>query len=282
MCVKTSCTCRTIVKHNRRRRRNQAKTFLFQEVFPMDTNAFFHPGDVFPYRPISRRWMMMYIITSFMFFTKFNRWIKSKSMKSNWLKENILLSFVHALICSIILLIAVIRAPEFFQDPLSHANHFNYALIAFSIGYFAYDFLDCIRHSSQSLVGIVIHHIVAIVFLSHVLYQTRNIGYAIYGLSLEINSVFLHARRLIRWYSPVTSSTRFNHRIKIFVDIGNYLTFILFRFGVVIIGLRAVYIQRDRLHPVTCFCTASAGVAIGIINLILFYRLNKNCFRRKL
>lgn len=248
----------------------------------MDTNAFFHPEDVFPYRPISRRWMMMYIITSVVFFTKFNRMIKSNQMKSNWLKENILLSFIHALICSMGLVIAVIRAPELFQDPLSHINHFNYALIAFSIGYFCYDFLDCIRYSTRSVVGILVHHIVVIIFLSHVLYQTRNIGYAIYGLSIEINSIFLHARRLIRWYSPITSSNRLDNRIKIFVDIGNYLTFILFRFGVVIIALRALYIQQNRLHPLAHFFTALGGLGIGIINIILFYRLNKNYFCRKL
>ena len=243
----------------------------------MQKEGFFHPSDVFPYQPISRTWMLMYIISSFGFFIQLNRWVKSNEMKRHWLRENILLSFIHALICSILILVGIVRAPEIFQDPLSHSNHFNYALIAFSIGYFCYDFLDCLRNSTTSVLAILAHHVIVIAFLTHVLYHTRNVGYAIYGLSIEINSVFLHARRLIRWYSPLTNFKS----MKIFVEIGNYLTFIFIRFGIVIIGLRALYFQRTRLHPLVHFLTVFSGLSIGMINVILFYRLITNQFRRK-
>ena len=157
-------------------------------------------------------------------------------------------------------------------------NHFNYALIAFSIGYFLYDFRDCLLNSTSSLFGILIHHIIVILFLTHVLFHTRNVGYAIYGLSHEINSVFLHARRLVRWYSPLTTSKSLNNFIKIFVELGNYLTFILFRFGIVFIGLRALYFEQNRLHPIAHIFTVIISLGIGILNLILFSRLIKNQF----
>lgn len=248
----------------------------------MEKNGFFHPSDVFPYQPISRRWMMTYIVSSFGFFLQLNRLMKSNEKKRDWLKENILLSFIHALICSILILVGIQRAPEIFQDPLSHSNHFNYALIAFSIGYFCYDFLDCLRNSNTSVLAILAHHIIVIAFLTHVLYHTRNVGYAVYGLSIEMNSIFLHARRLIRWYSPLTNSESLNKFVKIFVEVGNYLTFIFIRFGIVIIGLRALYFQRNRLHPLVHFLTVLSGLSIGTINIILFYRLITNQYRRHL
>ncbi|CAF1664274.1 unnamed protein product [Adineta ricciae] len=240
----------------------------------MNTKAYIDQTDLFPYEPIHQKYMFTYILLSFMFFTYCNQKIHRK--KSNWLQQNTLLSFIHASICSILLIIGVLRATEMLEDPLSHANHFNYTLLAFSIGYFLYDFVDCVQNSTTSVVPILIHHIIVIVFFSHVLYYTRNIGYAIYGLSLEINSVFLHARRLIRWYSPFSKTIHFQNFLKIFIDIGNYVTFVLFRFGIVIAGLRALHREGFRLNPIARYFTVLITMAMGVFNFILFYRLVKN------
>lgn len=242
----------------------------------MHKQIYYDQMDIFPYEPISSWWMIMYICSSFGFFIQLNRLIRTENFKSNWMKENTLLSFVHAFISSMLIIIGVLRAPEMFEDPLSHSNHFNYALIAFSIGYFLYDFRDCLYHSTSSKLGILFHHILVISFLSHVLLHTRNIGYALYGLSIEINSVFLHARRLVRWYSPLTNSNRINQYIEIFVNFGNYLTFLIFRFGIVFVGLRALHTQQQRLHPVVHLFTVIISSGIGILNVILFYRLIRN------
>jgi hypothetical protein len=202
-------------------------------------------------------------------------------IKTHWLKQNTLISFIHSAICSTLIIIAVLRAPEMLDDPLSHINFFNYTLITISIGYFCWDFLDCLQNSTSSTFAILIHHLVVITFLSHILFRTRNIGYGLFALSLEINSVFLHARRLLRWYSPISSSVYYKRILKLFIDIGNYITFILFRFGVVIIGLRALYTQRHRLDPIIYIFTGLSVSAIGLLNLVLFYRLIKNQISRK-
>jgi len=204
------------------------------------------------------------------------------NIKNDWLRQNTLISFIHSTISSILIIIAVLRAPEMLHDPLSHINYFNYASIAFSIGYFVWDFFDCLQNSTSSSFVILIHHIVVTTFFTHILFHTRNIGYGLYALSLEINSVFLHARRLLRWYSPLSSSIYYRKKFKLFIDIGNYITFILFRFVVVISGLRALYIQSNRLDPIIYFFTMICVSSIGILNIVLFYRLIKNQFSRKL
>ena len=242
----------------------------------MSTQLYYHPSDRFPYRPISSLWLIGYICLSFNFFYQFIRRIATKFNTNHWIRHNILLSFVHASMCSILLIVALLRAPEIFDDPLSHSNHFNNALIAFSIGYFLCDLLDCLQNASIfSIWGILIHHLIVILFFTQVLLSGRNIGYALYGLSLEINSVFLHARRLLRWHLLSFKSSSWQNRLEIFVDLGNYITFILFRFGMVIVGIRALYIQRDRLDPRVYLLNLLIAFAVGILNIVLFYRLMK-------
>ncbi|CAF3167433.1 unnamed protein product [Rotaria socialis] len=249
----------------------------------MQKQLFYHESDLFPYEPISPILMVIYSLSSFWFFTILNQTIKRRNIdKTNWLKHNILLSCIHAAICSVLLTISVLREPNIFQDPLSHSNHFNYALVAFTTGYFLYDLIDCIQNSTSSTIAFLIHHILVMIFFIHVLFHTRNLGYAVYGLSIEINSFFLHARRLFRWYSPILTSTYLNNLLQICIDIGNYVTFILFRFGIVIVGLRALYIQRNRLNPIVHAFTVIITAAMGILNIVLFYRLVKGHFMRKL
>lgn len=251
----------------------------------MQTLFYFHETDAFPYRPINQIWMIVFSALSFIFFFLIDQitkilW-KNNEDKSNWLRQNTLLSFTHSFLSSLFIFIAVLRAPEMFDDPLSHINYFNYAVIAFSIGYFIYDFFDCLQNSSSSTFAILIHHLVVITFLSHMLYRTRNIGYGLYALSLEVNSVFLHARRLLRWYQPFSSSITRQRQLKCFIDIGNYVTFILFRFGVVISGLQKLYTEGYRLDPIIRMFTVICVSAIGLLNLVLFYRLIVNQIRRK-
>ncbi len=247
----------------------------------MQTLYYFHETDVYPYRPINQIWMIIYTFLSFIFFYIVDRITKSSSKNIDWLRQNTLLSFIHSAICSMLIIIAVLRAPEMMDDPLSHINYFNYALIAFSIGYFIWDFFDCLQNSQSSTFAILIHHIVVITFLSHILFQTRNIGYGLYALSLEINSVFLHARRLLRWFAPISTSIYYQRALKRFIDVGNYITFILFRFGVVYVGLHALYNQSHRLDPIVHKFTVISVSSIGILNIVLFYRLIKNQINRK-
>jgi hypothetical protein len=236
-------------------------------------DVYFHPSDIFPYRPISPIWMCLYGLISFGFFSYLSRHMNNEDRAKNWLKYNTLLSFVHASICSLLLIIGVLRDSDIFKDPLSHSNHFNYALISFTIGYFLYDFFDCLANYQSSSSAILFHHVVVLAFFIHVLLGTRNLGYALYALSLEMNSVFLHARRLIRWYPSMASWKRS-------INVANLLTFVLFRFGTVFVGLQALYSQRHRLHHLVHLFIAIATSSIGILNVVLFYRLLKNSTRR--
>lgn len=253
----------------------------------MSSNViYYHPTDRFIYRPINPIWMLIIGIPTFCFFYLVDRTVKSKSsfkrdLSARWLQHNTFVSFVHSSVSSILIITAVIRAPEMFDDPLSHINFFNYVVVAFSLGYFCWDFLDCLKNSTSSVVAILFHHVIVISFLFHVLLVTRNLGYALHALSLEINSVFLHGRRLLRWYPPVSLSFSQQKVLGFIVDCGNYITFVFFRFLVVIKGLYELYVQGDRLHPtIRLFTTIIVGT-IGVLNVVLFTRLLKSQMAKK-
>lgn len=247
----------------------------------MTTEFYFDESDFYPYRPISRWYMVVYMLSSAAFFHLCNEQIhvNCPDRKTRWVKKNTILSFIHSTLSSVLLIIAVLRAPEMFEDPLSHSNHFNYALLSFSVGYFLYDFVECLQNSTTAIFPIIAHHVIVVSFFVHILYHTRNVGYALYGLSLELNSFFLHARRLLRWYSPMFRSVRQRQLLKIGIEIGNYVTFIVLRFGVCCFSLCQLYLYAPRLHPVVWTYTALSTVAMGIFNSILFYRLVKNQLR---
>ena len=235
-----------------------------QFEFLMTTKLYVHVADRFPYRPNSSTWMMTYISLSFIFFSLLQR---SISFQSTWFQKNTFISWIHSSISSILLIIGVVRAPEMFDDPLSHNNHFNSALVAFSLGYFLFDFVDFLFHTKSWFSAILLHHLIAIVFLAEVLFNSRNVGYALYGLSLEMNSIFLHARRLCQWFYPTRT------KLKRFIYIGNIVTFVVFRFIIVSFGLRALITESDRLNPLIHRLVSVFSLTITVMNFVLFYRI---------
>ncbi|CAF1340059.1 unnamed protein product [Didymodactylos carnosus] len=258
---------------------------------------YYQHSDLFPYRPIDPIWIIVYTLPSFIFFiiiqnytTKYgikqirikknkidetvliNEKLEHSSFKTQrqikWIYQNTFLSFIHSTICGLLLFISVYQASEIFKDPLSHTNEFNYTLLCFSLGYFFYDMYDCLLYSPKNY-PIIAHHIAVIIYILHSLIYTRNIGYTIFALSMEINSIFLHARRLLNW------STIFNKQYQLIFIIKslNYLTFLIFRFGNLINAMYNLYIQRHRLTRNYLVFNITAVLFMGMLNIILFYRL---------
>lgn len=239
---------------------------------------YFHELDKYPYEPISPIWMLLCGLSSFFFFSYINRsfTLPKKKNKSDWPQQNTFVSFIHSSISSVLVIIGIIRSPEVLDDIFSHANYFNYLTIAFSLGYFVWDFIDCIRNLSASVIGVLVHHIAAFILFGYILFRTRNVGLAIYGLSLEINSVFLHARRLLRWYKPASFSYEFNEKLRYFITFANYLTFLIFRFGVVGIAYYKFHIEKHKASFEIYLLTNLITLTVYYLNGVLFYRLIKN------
>lgn len=100
------------------------------------------------------------------------------------------------------------------------------------------------------------------------LYTHKYIGYALFALIGEVNSIFLHARQLMLMMNYTKSSLSYQLN-----GIINVITFVIFRFGVIFHMSHWLYMHAH-LIPTLLIGIGSFGLlAMAIINAVLFKRL---------
>lgn len=196
---------------------------------------------------------------------------KNKQVEfSSWSYRNLQISFIHSLACSVwILFILAFRWNEMFTDLLYFASWDTYLIIAFSCGYFLYDFYDVYTNGYIKIEWVVcVHHVIVLVSFCYHMTNLFSVGYTVVALFMEFNSVFLHARKLLKFYGYTNEEliTRVNKLL-------NMLTFVFFRFGVLIFIYVSMYIDRSRISiPYALFLFVCVFL-MNIINVVLFKRL---------
>ncbi|XP_053376148.1 TLC domain-containing protein 2-like isoform X2 [Mercenaria mercenaria] len=195
-----------------------------------------------------------------------------KNVKGDpWRWNNLFISWIHAAICGTWDILCLYFYPEMLDDLVHHINYFTYLMIAFSTGYFVYDFLDLLYNGRiVSNWEVTLHHI-AIAFMgAYHLQKKMCIAYNLIALLPEVNSIFLHARKLLKGGNP---------DIYHVVLVLNILTFIFFRFipiSRVLYGLFTDYHLVPRLYMQ---CLSAASVVLTTVNIGLFIRLARTDYR---
>lgn len=199
--------------------------------------------------------------------------INERNMKiefTSWSHRNLQVSFIHSVLCSVWLIrIIWFRNTEMFSDLVTFISWDTYLLLAFSCGYFLYDFYDIYANGYFSKEWVVcLHHGIVLLTFGYHMVKLMNIGYTTVALLMEFNSVFLHARKLLRFYSYKSDSAlvKFN-------TVMNILTFVVFRFGV--LGAIAFGVKKDG-HRVTVnylIMLITCTLAMAVINIVLFKRI---------
>jgi hypothetical protein len=189
---------------------------------------------------------------------------------TSWSHRNLQVSFIHSVLCSAWLIrIIWFRNTEMFADLVAFISWDTYLLLAFSCGYFLYDLYDIYANGYFTKEWVVcVHHGIVLLTFGYHMVKLINIGYTTVALLMEFNSVFLHARKLLRFYSHKSDSAlvRFNTAM-------NILTFVVFRFGV--LGAIAFGVKRDG-HRVTVnylIMLITCTLAMAVINIVLFKRI---------
>lgn len=101
--------------------------------------------------------------------------------------------------------------------------------------------------------------------------EILRLGYSIVALWAEINSIFMHTRKLLQLYEVKTTS-----KVYVTNTIVNLVTFVLFRFGSCLYLILGLYKDHPRLSlPFIIFVSAMIFVMSGI-NPVLFWRLFKS------
>ncbi|XP_064648642.1 TLC domain-containing protein 2-like [Lineus longissimus] len=200
-----------------------------------------------------------------------------------WKYKNVLISWIHACIVGPWTLACALFLNEYWTDSIVYVEIYGYSLLAFSTGYFLYDCFDCIVNNKVfKMWEVCLHHVAVISTFLYNLVQVKFVGYVIYALLVEVNSIFLHARKLMQM-----AKVDFNHSFYKLNNIFNILTFSIFRFGALVIityGMASLYeYKRILVHGSQGYCiTLMASMfTMWVINPILYWRLVKNDFLRK-
>jgi len=240
----------------------------------MDPERF--PYDALP--PVPVKYGLSVIISSVIGFHILNEIVvkvgvpNTVEAKDTWKYRNLVISWIHALVVGVWDLTCFILYPELTTDLIAFHNHYIYFLVAISCGYFIYDFMDMMR--SNQLVRmweVSLHHVaVTSVFVYNVL-ESRYLAYTVIALLTEVNSVFLHSRKLLQM-----RKWPFDHWLYRVNNWVNLLTFLPCRFGAVAwisYGMMKYYYRFTVFYWITLAVTM---FIMWIIYFILFWRLLKN------
>ncbi|XP_034280379.1 TLC domain-containing protein 2 isoform X1 [Pantherophis guttatus] len=163
--------------------------------------------------------------------------------------------------------------PPMGEDLIDQFSPSAHCLLGISIGYFVQDFLDMICNQKlQKCWELLFHHFVVIVCFGFAFLVRRFVGFAMVALLVEINSVFLHLRTILRM-AGLANTTSF--RLASLINLGTYL---VFRILILAWMSRWLALNQDNV-PAVPYAMGTVGMAIMLsINIVLFYRLLRSDF----
>ena len=91
--------------------------------------------------------------------------------------------------------------------------------MCFSIGYFLYDFFDMFLYTwhKRSTKEMLVHHLTVVTCFGIAAVNKTYVAYAAISLVVEVNSVFLHGRQLLKFAGKTHTTVRFiNFSYRIF------------------------------------------------------------------
>lgn len=109
-------------------------------------------------------------------------------------------------------------------DIFAFQSSFSYSLVCFSTGYFLQDVADIILNGqSRASWEFLLHHLLVISTFLYIVLTQRYVAGAVIALFVEVNSIFLHARLLLKLANAQGSLLyHYNKYINVF-------TYIVFR-----------------------------------------------------
>ncbi|CAH8491933.1 unnamed protein product [Heterobilharzia americana] len=124
-----------------------------------------------------------------------------------------------------------------------------------------------------SMWELTLHHIAVLGAFTYNVINVRYIAYNVIALLAEVNSIFLHTRKLMQMYKihPMNIIRRLNSLI-------NLITFICCRGFALFCISYGIYMNPDKISSFYSFLLMSSMFIMNILNPILFYILLRNDF----
>ncbi|XP_078455140.1 TLC domain-containing protein 1-like isoform X1 [Lampetra planeri] len=184
-----------------------------------------------------------------------------------WRWQNLRVSMAHALIAGPSALGCLIFFPEVLTDLTSYTLPMN-VLLAISTGYFLQDTLDIVWSGQvKASWEFLFHHALVLSCFGYSLLTLQYVAGTTVALLVEVNSVFLHARLLMKLAGANAGCSR-AYRLNRYL---NAFTYVIFRLGAQAYLTVYVIVQWQLLMHPLFFCIVLN--LMNIIMLIYFYRL---------
>ncbi|XP_066492560.1 TLC domain-containing protein 2 [Tiliqua scincoides] len=195
------------------------------------------------------------------------------AQRNPWKWRNIWTSFAHSLLSGSGALIGFYLHPQMAEDLIDTYSPGAHRLVGISVGYFVQDFLDMMCNQKlHQCWELLFHHTVVIVCLGISFVVHRFVGFALVALLVEVNSIFLHLRSILRM-AGLTHTT--SYRLNSLVNLGTY---VVFRITTLAWMTRWLVLNREKIPPAT-YVVSTVGMTIMTpMNIILFYRVLRSDF----
>ncbi|KAJ0063766.1 hypothetical protein NL108_006720 [Boleophthalmus pectinirostris] len=194
----------------------------------------------------------------------------------SWRWRNLSVSMVHSLITGTWAVTCAVVWPETLQDLHLYQTPLSYLLVCVSTGYFMQDACDIIyRGHARGSWEFLLHHVLVLSCFLYALCTQKYVNGAVVALFVEVNSVTLHLRLLLKLAGA--QSTPLYHINKV-VNIVTYVIFRLFTQFYLTWFILHNYAKLDHAG-FFFFCMMLMNIMIGIY----LYRLIRSDFfiRRK-
>nr|XP_057936656.1 TLC domain-containing protein 1 [Doryrhamphus excisus] len=189
----------------------------------------------------------------------------------SWKWKNLSVSMVHSLLTGTWALTCAVTWPETLKELHTYHTSSSYLLVCVSTGYFVQDAADIILtgHGRGSW-EFLVHHALVIVSFLYSLYTQLYVSAAMVALFVEVNSVTLHLRLLLK-LAGATSSTVYHIN-----KVVNMFTFITFRLCAQFYLTWYLLHHYSRLQHGAFFLAAL--MVMNTMILVYFYRLLRSDF----
>ncbi|XP_030041795.1 calfacilitin-like [Microcaecilia unicolor] len=144
----------------------------------------------------------------------------------SWRWRNLSVSMVHSLLTGTWALLCISEAPEMLTNISDGGTPFSSLLPCVSLGYFIADTVDMVANGqSRASWEFLLHHALVVPCFAYATVMGCYVSGAVIALLVEVNSVFLHTRLLLKLSNAQDSVF---YRVNKYI---NLLTFICFRLG---------------------------------------------------
>ncbi|XP_049582471.1 TLC domain-containing protein 1 [Syngnathus scovelli] len=188
-----------------------------------------------------------------------------------WKWRNLSVSMVHSILTGTWAVSSVLLWPETLRDLHAHHTPPSYLLICISTGYFIQDAADIILtgHARGSW-EFLIHHTLVIWCFLYTLYTHLYVAGAVLTLFVEVNSVTLHLRLLLKLVGATSSPV---YRVN---KVLNVLTFVVARLATQFYLTWYIGSNYSRLDNSAFFVTTL--MIMNVMMLVYLWRLIRSDF----